>query len=54
MDLVWVKGPPLPARGIIGSRRLERACRENVVFMAMACGSAPDHSTIAAFVGKLE
>ena len=24
------------ARGIIGSRRLERACRENVVFMAMA------------------
>ncbi|MDQ3546727.1 MAG: transposase, partial [Verrucomicrobiota bacterium] len=42
------------ARGIIGSRRLERACRENVVFMAMACGNAPDHSTMAAFVGKLE
>ena len=42
------------ARGIIGSRRLERACRENVVFMAMACGNAPDHSTLAAFVGKLE
>ena len=42
------------ARGMIGSRRLERACRENVVFMAMACGSQPDHSTIAAFVGKLE
>ncbi|MEO8950553.1 MAG: transposase [Chthoniobacterales bacterium] len=42
------------ARGIIGSRRLERACRENVAFMAMACGSAPDHSTLAAFVGKLQ
>ncbi len=42
------------ARGLIGSRRLERACRENVVFMALACGLRPDHSTIAAFVGKLE
>ena len=42
------------ARGIIGSRRLERACRENVVFMALCCGERPDHSTLAGFVGKLE
>jgi transposase len=42
------------ARGIIGSRRLELACKENVTFMAMACGTRPDHSTLAAFVGKLE
>lgn len=42
------------ARGLIGSRRLEQACRENVTFMAMACGTRPDHSTLAAFVGKLE
>lgn len=42
------------ARGIIGSRRLERACKENITFLALACGIRPDHSTLAAFVGKLE
>ena len=41
------------ARGIIGSRRLERACRENITFLALACGTRPDHSTLAAFVPKL-
>jgi len=38
------------ARGFDTSRRLEHACRENIIFMALACGQAPDHSTIAAFV----
>lgn len=38
------------ARGLRGSRRLEAACRENVTFMALACGQRPDHSTIAAFI----
>ena len=42
------------ARGVIGSRRLEQACRENIVFMALSCGERPDHSTLAGFVGKLE
>lgn len=42
------------SRGIIGSRRLERACKENITFMALACGERPDHSTIAGFVEKLE
>ena len=42
------------ARGLVGSRRLERACRENVTFMALACGIRPDHSTLAAFVEKLQ
>ncbi len=37
------------ARGIIGSRRIERACRENMVFIALTCGQVPDHSTIATF-----
>jgi transposase len=41
------------ARGLIGSRRLERACRENIVFMALCCGERPDHSTLAGLVGKL-
>ena len=42
------------ARGLIGSRRLERACRENITFMAISCGLRPDHSTLAAFVEKLQ
>ena len=36
------------SRGLISSRRIERACRENVVFMALACGQQPDHSTTQA------
>ena len=42
------------ARGLVGSRRLERACRENITFMALCCGIRPDHSTVAAFVDKLQ
>lgn len=42
------------SRGLIGSRRLERACKENITFMAMACGVRPDHSTLAGFVEKLQ
>ena len=30
------------SRGLISSRSLERACRENVTFMALACGQTPD------------
>ena len=41
------------ARGIISSRSLERACAENVTFMALACGQRPDHSTIAAFISSM-
>ncbi len=42
------------SRGMISSRKLERACRENVVFMALTCGQHPDHSTIAAFVATMQ
>ncbi|HXX34458.1 MAG TPA: transposase, partial [Thermodesulfobacteriota bacterium] len=35
------------SRGLISSRQIERACRENVTFMALTCGEQPDHSTIA-------
>jgi transposase len=42
------------SRGIFTSRKMERACRENVVFMALACGQEPDHSTIAPFVSSLQ
>jgi transposase len=41
------------ARGLISSRKIERACRENVVFIALACDQQPDHSTIAAFVSSM-
>ena len=42
------------SRGLIGSRRIEQACRENVIFMALSCGERPDHSTIAAFVSSMK
>jgi transposase len=42
------------SRGLISSRKIEQACRENVVFMALACGQVPDHSTIAAFVSSMK
>ena len=38
------------SRGINSSRRIERCCRKNVMFMALSADSHPDHSTIAAFV----
>jgi len=41
------------SRGLISSRQIERACRENVTFMALTCGEQPDHSTIAAFVSSM-
>ena len=42
------------ARGMTGSRVIERSCRENVLFMALAGGEQPDHATIAAFVSALK
>lgn len=41
------------ARGLISSRKLERVCRENLLFMALAGGASPDHSTFANFIGRL-
>lgn len=42
------------SRGLISSRQIERACRENVTFMALTCREQPDHSTIAAFVSSMK
>jgi len=41
------------SRGLISSRQIERACKENVTFMALTCGEQPDHSTIAGFVSSM-
>lgn len=40
------------SRGLYSSRSIERACKENVIFMALTCQTFPDHSTIAAFVSS--
>ena len=42
------------SRGLVTSRSLERACRENITFMALSCEQKPDHSTIAAFVSSID
>jgi transposase len=42
------------SRGLISSRQMERACLENITFMALACGYSPDHSTIAAFISSMQ
>jgi transposase len=42
------------SRGLTSSRDIERACCENVLFMAMSCNQRPDHSTIAPFVSSMK
>jgi transposase len=42
------------SRGLISSRKIERACWENVTFMALSCCQYPDHGTIAAFVSSMK
>ena len=42
------------ARGMISSRQIERACQENILFIALSYGYAPDHSTIATFVSSMQ
>jgi transposase len=41
------------ARGILSSRGMEAACRDNVQFMALSGDAQPDHSTLARFVSQL-
>lgn len=41
------------ARGLTSSRGLERACRENVVFMALSGDAQPHFTTIASFIARM-
>jgi transposase len=41
------------SRALISSRSIERACRENVLFMALSGDSAPQFTTIAKFIREL-
>ena len=38
------------SKGIISSRRIETACKENIIVKALAEDSEPDHDTIATFI----
>jgi transposase len=42
------------SRGVTSSRKIERLCRENVVFMALSADSAPHFTTIADFIARLD
>ena len=42
------------SRGILSSRKIERACQEHITFMALACGMVPDHGTIAACISSMK
>jgi len=41
------------SHGIVSSRGMEWACRDNVQFIALSGDSQPDHSTLATFVSSL-
>ncbi len=41
------------AHGMVSSRAMEAACRDNVQFIALSGDSQPDHSTLANFVSRL-
>ncbi len=40
------------SQGILSSRKIERACKTNIRFMALLCGEGPDHSTTADLTKK--
>lgn len=40
------------SKGITSSRKIERLCRENIIFMALSADLHPDHSTVADFISR--
>jgi len=40
------------SRGILSSRKIEKACKENIITKALAEDCEPDHATIAAFISE--
>ena len=41
-------------RGMLSSREMERACRENATFVALSGNSQPKKSTLAAFISRMD
>ena len=42
------------SRGITSSRKIEQACRENVIFMALSADTQPHFTTIADFISTMD
>jgi len=42
------------SRGIISSRKIERVCQENIIFMALSADTRPHFTTIADFISSME
>lgn len=42
------------SRGIVSSRKIERACQENVIFMALSADTRPHFTTIADFISSMD
>jgi transposase len=42
------------SRGIVSSRKIEQACRENVIFMALSADIRPHFTTIADFISSMD
>ena len=38
------------SKGLLSSRKIESACKNNIIFMALSGEAKPDHATIASFV----
>ena len=42
------------SRGITSSRKIEQACRENIIFMALSADTQPHFTTIADFISQMD
>jgi len=42
------------SRGITSSRKIEQACRENIIFMALSADTQPHFTTIADFISTMD
>ena len=42
------------SRGIVSSRKIEQACQENVIFMALSADTRPHFTTIADFIATMD
>ncbi len=42
------------SRGIVSSRKIEQACRENVIFMALSADTRPHFTSIADFISSMD
>jgi transposase len=42
------------SQGIVHSRRIAKACEENIIFMALSCDTKPHFTTIADFVSTMD